>query len=105
LSALTGSGPAFIFVLIESMIEGGIAMGFTATESKDFVLKTMEGAVALLKETEKHPAQLKWEVASPGGTTIAGLREMELMGVRAGMMNTLLACYQRNLQMREEIAK
>lgn len=105
LSALTGSGPAFLFVIIESMIDGGIAMGFTAQESKDYVLKTIEGSVALLKETEKHPGALKWEVASPGGTTIAGLREMESMRVRAGLMNTLLVCYQRNLQMREDIEK
>ena len=105
LSALAASGPAFLFVIIESMIEGGIAMGFTSIESKEFVLKTIEGAVTLLKETGKHPAELKWEVASPGGTTIAGLKEMESMGVRAGIINTLLACYQRNLQMREEIIK
>lgn len=103
LSALTGSGPAFVFVMIESMIEAGIAMGLTARESKEYVLQTIEGSIGLLKESEKHPAELRWEVASPGGTTIAGLREMETQGVRAGIMNAFLACYQRNLQMKLEM--
>jgi pyrroline-5-carboxylate reductase len=103
LSALSASGPAFIFVIIEALIEGGIAMGFTARDASEFVLQTIEGAVALMRKTGKHPAELKWEVASPGGTTIAGLREMESARIRAGLMNTLLTCYKRNLQMREEI--
>lgn len=105
LSALTGSGPAFAFVIIEAMIESGIAMGLTARESQNFVIQTIEGSLGLLKETGKHPAELRWEVASPGGTTIAGLREMEVMGVRAGVINTFLACYQKNLQMKQEIEK
>ena len=95
LSALAGSGPAFIFVLIEALIDGGIFLGFTEKESRDFVLKTIEGAVALLKSTGKHPAELKRKITSPGGTTIAGLKVLEESGVRGIMMNTLIATFLR----------
>ncbi len=105
LGALSGSGPAFVFVLIEAMIESGICMGFTPKEAREFVLKMMEGAVSLVKETQKHPAELKLEVASPAGMTIAGLREMEAAGVRSGILNTFLAAYERGLEMQEEIDK
>lgn len=95
LTALTGSGPAFIFVIIEALIEGGISMGFTAKEAREFTLKTIEGATSLLRATGKHPAELKWNVASPAGTTIAGLNEMEASGVRSGIIQTLHATYLR----------
>jgi pyrroline-5-carboxylate reductase len=95
LTALAGSGPAFIFVIIEALIEGGISMGFNAEEAREFALKTIEGATSLLRATGKHPAELKWNVASPAGTTIAGLNEMEASGVRSGIIQTLHATYLR----------
>jgi pyrroline-5-carboxylate reductase len=99
LAALAASGPAFVFVLIEAMIESGICMGFTAKEAREFVIKMMEGAIALLRESGKHPAELKLEVASPAGMTIAGLREMETMRVRAGILNTFLAAYEKSFHL------
>lgn len=105
LTALTASGPAFIFVVIESMVEGGIAMGFTAEESREFVLKMIEGVLALLKSTGKHPAELKWQIASPGGTTIAGLQELEAQGVRSGLIHSLLASYTRALSIINDLEK
>ncbi|MES2344969.1 MAG: pyrroline-5-carboxylate reductase [Chlamydiota bacterium] len=95
LTALAGSGPAFIFVVIEAMIESGIAMGLSAKEAGELSLKTIEGAAALLRASGKHPGDLRWQIASPGGTTIAGLNEMEACGVRSGMIKTFLATYKR----------
>lgn len=105
LTALTASGIGMIFLMIEAMVEGGIFMGFSAQESKEFVLKAIEGAVAMLNKTGQHPAELKLNISSPGGTTIAGLKEMEDRGVRSGIINALLASHHRGLQMLHEIEK
>lgn len=95
LTALTGSGPAFFFSIIESMIEAGIAMGFTAKEAKKLILPMLQGSLTLLEKSDLHPADLKWQITSPQGTTIAGLRKFEESAVRAGIMNTFLAAYDR----------
>lgn len=97
LTALCGSGIGFAFVILEAMIDGGVFLGFTAHDSRELVLKTFEGAIALLRETGKHPAELKLNVSSPGGTTIAGLKVMEEKGVRAGIVATLEACHAKAL--------
>jgi pyrroline-5-carboxylate reductase len=91
IASLTGSGPAFVFLMIEAMVEAGIQMGFSSQISLELVLKMLEGSIALLRESGKHPGQLKWEVCSPGGTTIVGLAEMERKGVRSGIIDTFLA--------------
>jgi pyrroline-5-carboxylate reductase len=95
LTALSGSGIGFVLVMIEAMIDGGVHLGFTAKESKEIVLKTIEGALALMRETGKHPAELKLQIASPGGTTIAGLKVLEEEGVRSGIVHALVACYEK----------
>ncbi|MBS0650775.1 MAG: pyrroline-5-carboxylate reductase [Verrucomicrobia bacterium] len=105
LTALTASGIGMVFLMIEAMVEGGIFMGFNAMESKEFVLKTIEGAIALLNKTGQHPAELKLNISSPAGTTIAGLKEMEDRGVRSGIINALLASHQRGLQMLDDLEK
>jgi pyrroline-5-carboxylate reductase len=97
LSALAGSGPAFVYVLIEAMIDSGVYLGFTAHESKELVLKTLEGSIKLLRETGLTPAELKLKVASPGGTTIAGLKALEEGGVRGALMKTYEATLQKLL--------
>ena len=73
----------------------------TASQTRALVLKTFEGAVALMGHTHKHPAELKAQVCSPGGTTIAGLRVMERHGVRAGIMETLIACHEKELKLEQ----
>ena len=100
ITALSGSGIGFVLVLIEAMIDGGVHLGFTSSEAREIVLKTMEGAIALMRETGKHPAELKLQISSPGGTTIAGLKAMEEAGVRAGIMKAMVACYEKALSMR-----
>lgn len=95
LAALAGSGPAFIFVMIESMIDAGISMGFSVKQAKEIVLQTMLGSVTLMKKTGGPPSELKWQVTSPAGTTIAGIETLENHGVRAGIINTFLATYRK----------
>ena len=97
LTALAGCGPAFAFVIIESMCDAGIAMGLDAALSKQLALEMWEGALAHMKESGKSPSELKWQVTSPGGTTIAGIQEMEDSSVRSGVINTVLAAYERAL--------
>lgn len=95
LTALSGSGPAFVYVILEAMIEAGISMGLTAKESELYAVKMMEGATALLQESGKHPAELKWQIASPAGTTIAGLNVLEEKGVRGGIIGAFQATFSR----------
>lgn len=101
LTAISGSGIGFALVLIEAMIDGGVYLGFAPNDSKKFVLQTLKGAIALLQQTQKHPAELKLDISSPGGTTIAGLKVMEEKGVRSGIMETLIACYEKAHQMKK----
>jgi pyrroline-5-carboxylate reductase len=105
LTALSSSGIGFVLVMIEAMIDGGVYLGFTAKESRDLVLKTIEGTVALMRESDKHPAELKLQIASPGGTTIAGLKIMEEEGVRSGIVRALVACHEKALKMMENQEK
>jgi pyrroline-5-carboxylate reductase len=96
LTALTGSGPAFLFVIMESIIDAAIAMGFPLDEARNLSLQLLRSSLAMLEESDKHPGALKWEVTSPAGTTIAGIRVMEDCGVRSGIINTFLATYERS---------
>lgn len=99
LTALTGSGPAFIFVLVEAIIEAGIYMGFKASDAKSLTLQMLKGSLALLEESDKHPGELKWQITSPGGTTIEGLKTLEDYAVRSGIIHTFLASYNRTKNM------
>lgn len=96
-AALAASSPAFVFVLIESMIDSGIHMGFSVKESKEIVLKVLEGCVALLRGGDESLNELKWQITSPGGTTIAGLKALEESGFRADIWNAIEATYQKSL--------
>jgi pyrroline-5-carboxylate reductase len=95
LSSLTGSGPAFFYLMMEAMIESGIAMGFTAVDAQKLVAQMVRGSLTLLEKSCKHPGALKWQITSPQGTTIAGLKKMEEAAVRSGIINTFLATYER----------
>lgn len=95
LTALTGSGPAFLFPIVEAMIDAGIAMGFSASEAQSLIYQMLRGSLALLEQTGKHPGELKWQIASPEGTTIAGLKRLEELALRGGIINTFLAAYDR----------
>lgn len=102
LTALAGSGPAFFFSMIEGMVEAGIAMGFTSSDAQSLTYQMLRGSLTLLEQTSKHPGELKWQITSPQGTTIAGLKRLEELAVRGGIMNTFLAAYDRANQLSHE---
>ncbi|MCB0108840.1 MAG: pyrroline-5-carboxylate reductase [Caldilineaceae bacterium] len=98
-TGLGGSGPGFVLLLIEAMIDAGVQMGFSRADAQTIVLQTMAGSVALVKETGKHPAELRNLVTSPGGTTAAGIYELEKAGVRTALTNAVLAAYHRSQEL------
>lgn len=98
-TGLGGSGPGFVFLIIEAMIDAGVQMGFTRADAQTIVLQTIAGSVALVKETGKHPAELRNLVTSAGGTTAAGLYEMERAGIRTALADAIFAAYRRSQEL------
>jgi pyrroline-5-carboxylate reductase len=98
-TGLGGSGPGFVFLIIEAMIDAGVQMGFSRADAQKIVLQTIGGSVALVKETGLHPAELKNRVTSAGGTTAAGLYVLEKAGVRAILADAILAAYRRSQEL------
>jgi pyrroline-5-carboxylate reductase len=88
-TGLSGSGPAYIFMLIESLSDAGVKMGLSREVANTLTIQTVLGAAKLARETGKHPGELKDMVTSPAGTTIAGLHALEEGGLRTTMMNAV----------------
>jgi pyrroline-5-carboxylate reductase len=101
ITAVSGSGPAYFALLAESMIEAGILLGLSREVATDLVVQTMLGTAKLLRDEQMHPVQLREMVTSPGGTTIAAIRELEQAGVRAAFLNAIQAAMERS----KELAK
>ena len=91
-SALTGSGPAYVYMFIEAMADGGCYAGIPREQAYQMAAQTVLGAAKMVLETGKHPAQLKDEVCSPGGTTIRAVAELEKGGMRGAVMEAIKAC-------------
>lgn len=102
MTSLIGDSPAFFTLFLEAMIESGVFMGFSAALSKELLMQALEGTLSLLKESDEHPALLREKIASPGGTSIAGIRAMEDSGVRSGIFEGFLVSYERGRQMLDE---
>lgn len=98
-TGLSGSGPGYVFLLLEAMIDAGVQAGFSRVDAEKMVLQTVEGSVALVRETGLHPAELKNRVTSPAGTTAAGLFELENSGVRAAVIRAVMAAYRRSQEL------
>lgn len=94
-TGLSGSGPAFVCLVIEALADGGVRAGLPRDVAQTLAAQTVLGTAKMMLETGKHPGQLKDEVASPGGTTIAGLHALEQAGVRGGLMDAVLAAARR----------
>ena len=90
-TGLSGSGPAYVFLMIEALSDGGVAAGLPRDIATKLAAQTLLGSAKLLLETGQHPGALKDMVTSPGGTTIEGIHELEKGGLRAALMNAVRA--------------
>ena len=100
-TATSGSGPAYFFLLAEAMIEACILLGLSRDVATELIIQTMLGSAKMLRDTGKHPVELREMVTSPGGTTIEAIRHLEEAGVRAAFLNAIDAARKRS----EELAQ
>ncbi|MDQ4084966.1 MAG: pyrroline-5-carboxylate reductase [Actinomycetota bacterium] len=95
-TAISGSGPAYLFFVVEAMIEAGVHLGLPRSTATELVVQTVVGSAKMLRETGEHPIVLRERVTSPGGTTAAAVRELEDHKVRAAFMTALEAARDRS---------
>jgi pyrroline-5-carboxylate reductase len=95
-TAISGTGPAYLFFVVEAMIEAGVHLGLPRSTATELVIQTMVGSAKLLRETGEHPTVLRERVTSPGGTTAAAIRELEDHKVRAAFMVALESARDRS---------
>lgn len=98
-TALSGSGPAYFFFLVEAMIDAGILLGLPRALAAQLIVQTLYGSAVMLRESGEHPVQLREAVTSPGGTTIAAIRALEDHGVRAAFLAAIEAAYLRSREL------
>jgi pyrroline-5-carboxylate reductase len=98
-TAISGSGPAYLFFVVEAMIEAGVHLGLPRATATELVTQTMVGSAKMLRETGEHPTVLRERVTSPGGTTAAAVRELENHKVRAAFMVALEAARDRSREL------
>ena len=98
-TAISGSGPAYLFFVVEAMIEAGVHLGLPRDTATELVVQTMLGSAKLLRETGEHPTVLRERVTSPGGTTAAAVRQLEDHRVRAAFMGAIEAARDRSREL------
>lgn len=98
-TALSGSGPAYVFYVVEAMVEAGVLLGLPRATATELVVQTVVGAGAMLRETGQHPTVLREQVTSPAGTTAAALRQLDDSGVRAALVSAVEAAWTRSRQL------
>jgi pyrroline-5-carboxylate reductase len=98
-TALSGTGPAYVFLMMESLIDAGVHMGFSRRVAEELVLQTMIGSVLFAKDSGKHPAELRNMVTSPGGTSAAAIYQMEKGSLRTVISRAVWAAYQRTQEL------
>ena len=100
-SALSGCGPAFVYLFAEALADGAVECGLPRDKALLYAAQTLSGAAELLLQTQKHPGELKDAVCSPGGTTIAGVHALENGGFRAAAMNAVTSAYEKTLSLKK----
>jgi len=105
ITGLSGSGPAYTFMFIEALADGGVRAGLPRDLSYALAVQTVKGAATMLQDTQAHPGQLKDRVTSPGGTTIAGIHALEQAGLRAAAINAVVAASQRAKELGKQKSK
>ncbi|MDR1949954.1 MAG: pyrroline-5-carboxylate reductase [Spirochaetaceae bacterium] len=98
-TGLSGSGPAFVYLFIEALADGGVRAGLPRDKSLRYAAQTVLGAAAMVKETGRHPGELKDMVSSPGGTTIAGIAALENGAFRGTVLNAVEAAFRRSAEL------
>ncbi len=98
-TAISGSGPAYIFYVVEAMIEAGVVLGMPRSTATELVVQTLFGAATMIKETGQHPTVLREQVTSPGGTTAAALRMLDDHKVRAAFISAMEAAATRSREL------
>lgn len=98
-SALSGSGPAYLYLMLEAMADGAVSCGIPRNKALLYAANTMLGAAKMQLETGEHPGVLKDAVCSPGGSTIAGIKALEEHGFRGAVIDCLISAYNRNQEL------
>lgn len=98
-SALSGSGPAYLYLMLEAMADGGVACGLPRAKAMEYAAMTMSGAAEMYLKGHVHPGALKDAVCSPGGSTIAGIRILEQRGFRSAAMDCVCAAFAKNREL------
>lgn len=101
-TAVSGSGPAYVMMIVESMTEAAVQIGLDWDLARQLVLTTIGGSIKMLEITGQHPAELRNQVSSPGGTTIAAVKQLEEQGLRSAFYNAIEKAYQRSIQLGQE---
>jgi pyrroline-5-carboxylate reductase len=101
-TALSGSGPAYVFLFTEALIDAGVHMGFPRRIAEQLVLQTIKGSASFYEQAGRHPATLRNQVTSPGGTSAEALYYLEKAGFRTAISRAIWAAYQRSLELGKE---
>ena len=100
-TALSGTGPTYVFLFMEAMIDAGVHMGFPRRIAEELVLETIRGSLKYYEHSESHPARLRNQVTSPGGTSAEAIYYLEKAGFRTGLARAIWAAYKRSVELGE----
>jgi len=103
-TAVSGTGPTYVFLVMEALIDTAVHLGFPRHLAHDLVLETLKGSVAFAERTQKHPAQLRDMVTSPGGTSAAALHELERGRLRTVLADAVWAAYRRTMSLSDSLS-
>lgn len=99
MTAVSGSGPAYVFYLVEAMVEAGVQLGLPRPVATKLAVQTVHGAALMMRDGGSHPSLLREQVTSPGGTTVAALAALDERAVRAAVMSAVRAAADRSAQL------